>query len=258
MEGWIWKALCNEAPFKFGKNLASSRIRTRDLGSEVGSANRSATRTLLAIASKGIILSRQRTTKVLIRLRGCAGWSAPLLFAYGINRFYHDMAHIWMVRWIYVVTIHYDFGPTFLIGWAGNEQFNLEKPVTSQTKIWKKGWPVEKSQQLLDFKIYMYKEYENKWFTLNSFVSGSWSQDFPKFFFIWNSESCFQIVWCGRPWAIIIFTIVFCTIYDALNRVHTRQGNRNFFKVREFSGIFMNCQELKFYHNVREFYISVM
>ena len=28
--------------------------------------------------------------KVLIRLRGCAGWSAPL-FAYGINRFSHDV-----------------------------------------------------------------------------------------------------------------------------------------------------------------------
>ena len=48
-----------------------------------------------AIASRGIILSKQRTTKVLIRLRGCAGWSAPLLFAYGINRFSHDVALIW-------------------------------------------------------------------------------------------------------------------------------------------------------------------
>ena len=42
---------------------------------------------------RDIILSRQRTTKALIRLRGCAGWSAPLLFAYGINRFSHDVAH---------------------------------------------------------------------------------------------------------------------------------------------------------------------
>ena len=33
MEGWTWKALCNEAPFRFGKNLASSGIRTRDLKS---------------------------------------------------------------------------------------------------------------------------------------------------------------------------------------------------------------------------------
>ena len=31
---------------------------------------------------------------MLIRLRGCAGWSAPLLFAYGKNKFSHDVAHI--------------------------------------------------------------------------------------------------------------------------------------------------------------------
>ena len=30
MEGWTWKALCNEKLFRFGKNLASSRIQTRD------------------------------------------------------------------------------------------------------------------------------------------------------------------------------------------------------------------------------------
>ena len=43
--------------------------------------------------TRGIILSKQQTTKVLIRLRGCTGWSAPLLFAYGKNRFSHDAAH---------------------------------------------------------------------------------------------------------------------------------------------------------------------
>ena len=31
---------------------------------------------------------------MLIRLHGCAGWSVPLLFAYGINRFSHDLAHL--------------------------------------------------------------------------------------------------------------------------------------------------------------------
>ena len=46
---------------------------------------------ILAIASRGIVLSRQRTTKALIRLRRCADWSAPLLFTYGINRFSHDV-----------------------------------------------------------------------------------------------------------------------------------------------------------------------
>ena len=40
---------------------------------------------ILDIETRGIILSRQRTTKALIRLRGCAGWSAPLFFAYGIR-----------------------------------------------------------------------------------------------------------------------------------------------------------------------------
>ena len=49
---------------------------------------------ILDIETKGIILSKQRITKALIRLRGCTGWSAPLLFAYVINRFPHDVAHI--------------------------------------------------------------------------------------------------------------------------------------------------------------------
>ena len=42
---------------------------------------------ILALASIGIILSRQRTTKVLIRLRGCASGPAPLLSAYGKTGF---------------------------------------------------------------------------------------------------------------------------------------------------------------------------
>ena len=33
------------------------------------------------VASLDVILSNKRITKVLIRLHGCAGWSAPLLFA---------------------------------------------------------------------------------------------------------------------------------------------------------------------------------
>ena len=37
------------------------------------------------MGSGGIILFRQWTTKALIRLRGCAGWSVPLLFAYCIK-----------------------------------------------------------------------------------------------------------------------------------------------------------------------------
>ena len=46
------------------------------------------------IASRDIILSRWWITKVLIRLCRCTGWSASFLFAYDINRFSHDMAHM--------------------------------------------------------------------------------------------------------------------------------------------------------------------
>ena len=42
---------------------------------------------ILDIETRGIILSKQRITKALIRLRGCAGWSAPLLFACGKTGF---------------------------------------------------------------------------------------------------------------------------------------------------------------------------
>ena len=34
----------------------------------------------LLVASLDMILSNKRIAKALIRLRGCAGWSAPLLF----------------------------------------------------------------------------------------------------------------------------------------------------------------------------------
>ena len=46
---------------------------------------------ILVTETTYIILSKQWTTKVLIRLRGCAGWSAPLLFAY-------EMTHFLMAR----------------------------------------------------------------------------------------------------------------------------------------------------------------
>ena len=48
-----------------------------------------------AIESWDIILSKQRTTKALIRLRGCAGWSVSLLFEY-------DMTHYFMAQLIYL------------------------------------------------------------------------------------------------------------------------------------------------------------
>ena len=40
---------------------------------------------ILVTETRDTTLSSQRTTKALIRLRGCAGWSAPLLFAYDIR-----------------------------------------------------------------------------------------------------------------------------------------------------------------------------
>ena len=40
-----------------------------------------------------MILSNERITKVLIRLRRCADWSAPLLFANPEDRFTHVKAH---------------------------------------------------------------------------------------------------------------------------------------------------------------------
>ena len=48
-------------------------------------------------ASLDMVLSKKRTAKVLIRLRRCAGWSAPLLFCCSQlpeDRFSHITAHI--------------------------------------------------------------------------------------------------------------------------------------------------------------------
>ena len=43
---------------------------------------------IMAIESRDITLSKQRTTKALIRLRACASWSAPLMFAYDIRHIF--------------------------------------------------------------------------------------------------------------------------------------------------------------------------
>ena len=52
----------------------------------------------IVLSCKISLLSRQRTTKALIKLRECAGWSAPLLFTYDKNRFSHDVAHFHINR----------------------------------------------------------------------------------------------------------------------------------------------------------------
>ena len=44
--------------------------------------------------SLGIILSKKQITKALTRLRGCAGWSTPLLFANPEDRFSRVEAHL--------------------------------------------------------------------------------------------------------------------------------------------------------------------
>ena len=49
---------------------------------------------ILLAASLDMILSNKQITKVLIRLCGCAGWSAPLLFAKPENRISRDEAYI--------------------------------------------------------------------------------------------------------------------------------------------------------------------
>ena len=49
---------------------------------------------ILLVASLDMILSNTRITKALIRLRGCAGLSVPLLFANFEDRFSHIEAHM--------------------------------------------------------------------------------------------------------------------------------------------------------------------
>ena len=47
-----------------------------------------------ATASLDMILSKKQITKALIRLRRCAGWSAPVLFATTEDRFSRVEAHM--------------------------------------------------------------------------------------------------------------------------------------------------------------------
>ena len=46
------------------------------------------------VASLDMILYKERLTMALIRLQGCAGWSAPLLFANTEDRFSRVEAHM--------------------------------------------------------------------------------------------------------------------------------------------------------------------
>ena len=76
------------------KNLSSEVCDQVRLKQACSATKASGSLEILDLASIGIILSKQWTTKMLIRLCTCAGWSAPLLFPYGTNRFSHDVAHL--------------------------------------------------------------------------------------------------------------------------------------------------------------------
>ena len=52
----------------------------------------------IALSCKISLLSRQRTTTALIRMRGCAGRSAPLLFTCDKSRFSHDVANKFLMK----------------------------------------------------------------------------------------------------------------------------------------------------------------
>ena len=52
------------------------------------------------------------TRKPVFGVCGCAGWSAPLLFGYGINRFSHDVAQKEHLRIVYILNTQ-NFKPTW-------------------------------------------------------------------------------------------------------------------------------------------------
>ena len=92
---------------------------------------------VLVTKTRDITLSRQRTTKALVRLREFAGWSAPFLFAY-------DIRHVF--------------------SWSGSNKsicaqinFSFYKYTTTQF-----GWNVKMDKILLKIKSKIWKCYNNK------------------------------------------------------------------------------------------------
>ena len=65
------------------------------------------------MASLDIILSEMRITKSLIRLRGCAGWSATLLVANPRDRFSRSEAHLKQLQ-LFIFLIIYLFIHLFI------------------------------------------------------------------------------------------------------------------------------------------------
>ena len=73
---------------------------------------------ILCVASLSTILSWERTIKALIRLRGCVGWSVPMMFACSYVRFSldtvhkNDNVHCMIIRpyqFMKLIRCHYDF-----------------------------------------------------------------------------------------------------------------------------------------------------
>ena len=89
--GHKWVKRINWAPSGSLRGCDRSRLKPACLATET-----SYSLEISDLASIGIILPRQWKTKALIRLRGCTGWSSPLLFAYGKNRFSRDVAQLFL------------------------------------------------------------------------------------------------------------------------------------------------------------------
>ena len=110
----------------------SSGFSTRYDSNRPAQLQRLASLEISAIANKGTKLCRQRTTKTLIRQRECAGWSMPLLFAYGINRFSPDVAqYCWDFKIITAIISSFYSNFSFCIG-RKREAYELEHDKTNK------------------------------------------------------------------------------------------------------------------------------
>ena len=107
-----------------------------------------------AIARRGIILSRQRTTKALIRLRRCAGWSAHLLFAYGKTDFLMKWKSVTLRHFVLFVSVTF-FKCSRTRGWyyktAASAQYIGSDEWLSLFKYFK--YSIKHSWGLFDVKI---------------------------------------------------------------------------------------------------------
>ena len=93
----------------------------------------------------------QQTTKALISLHRCAGWSAPLLFAHILRRVFSatlaiDQAQVALLLYgqlfngILIYT-HWNIGSTFVRGWIQN--WIVVKVTFSKTMLGNEEWQIE-------------------------------------------------------------------------------------------------------------------